>query len=135
VGQGQQNAQPRRQLCRQEAHGLRVCQLSAGQGAGFGPRHALIKVGVPHVIDGASGAPHDERTRGKERKEPGIGETPRRRRQGRRPAARPQEQHGADGLIQPGQSRVGLEGPGKRIDERRWWVVALGGVVGGWRGR
>jgi hypothetical protein len=68
-----------------------MADLSGGDGPLACPFHSMVNVPVPHVIDGAPGAPHNKGAQAKDGEEGGVGQTAGRGRQGEAPPTRPQQ--------------------------------------------
>ena len=101
--QGQQHAQPTRQLGSQEADRGRHADRARRQRPHARALHLTIDLAVPQVVDRAASAAHDERAGAEGSAERQIRWQARRRRERHAPHARPKQEPRPNGTIPPAE--------------------------------
>jgi hypothetical protein len=89
------------------------CALRAGRGCAS---YLAVNVAVPHVVDGAPRTTHDHGAQRKLGEHEQVGQPRCRCHHRNAPAARPQQQPGADGLVGAREAQVRLVPGGHRVD-------------------
>jgi hypothetical protein len=120
------------QLAAQENDGLRGRDRARCEWSEFGALDAAVEIAIPQVVDGATGAAHDECAHGHHCGQTQIRQVTRGSSECDTPQTRKKQQPSTHRLIHAGQKQIGMDGRREQLEydaRREWWrrIVCIRG--------